>query len=108
FNRMGECRVAAQTPAGRVEDDRPGAQVEVRGRVAAVPRRMRPALRSLQAPRSGGAAGEGGCARSDHPGARIPGAPEVQWRGAGAREAVREGARSALEVAAGAGSAAPG
>ena len=52
-------RRAAQAAAGRVEDDRPGPQVEVRGDLAALPRRVRSVLRSLQASRSGGAAGEG-------------------------------------------------
>ena len=42
---------AAQEAAGRVEDDRARPQGEVRSRLAALPRRLRPVLRSLQAPR---------------------------------------------------------
>ncbi len=63
FDRVGLRGGAAQTAAGRVEDDRTGAQVEVRGGVAAVPDRVRSLLRSLQASRSGGPAGQGGAAR---------------------------------------------
>ena len=68
--RVGRRRGAAQAAPGRVEDDRAGAQVEVRGGVAAVPHRVRSLLRSLQASRSGRPAGQGGAARSDHPRAR--------------------------------------
>ena len=38
-DRLGRRRGAAQAAAGRVEDDRAGAQVEVRGGLAALPRR---------------------------------------------------------------------
>ena len=47
FHRMGRRRRTVEAPAGRVEDGRAGADVEVGGRVAAVPRRLRSFLRSL-------------------------------------------------------------
>ena len=59
LHRLGRGGGADQAAAGRVEDDRPGAQVEVGGGVAALPRRVRSLLRSLQAPRPARAAGEG-------------------------------------------------
>ena len=59
FHRVGQRRRAVQAAAGRVEDDRSGPQVEVGSDLAALPRRLRSVLRSLQASRSGRAAGEG-------------------------------------------------
>ncbi len=91
FDRMGCRGVAAEAAAGRVEDGRAGAQVEVRGGLAAVPDRVRSLLRSLQASRPGGPAGEGGAARSDHPRARGAAAPRAagRWRRRGRRDESR-------------------
>ena len=60
---VGSVGGEAETASGRVEEDRSGPEVEVRSHLAAFPCRLRPVLRSLQASRSGRAAGKGGRSR---------------------------------------------
>src|SRR2546421_2044936 len=47
FNRLGGNGGGDAAPAGRMENNRTGPQVEVRCRLAAVPRRLRSLLRTL-------------------------------------------------------------
>jgi Arc/MetJ-type ribon-helix-helix transcriptional regulator len=81
LNGLGERRRATQAAPGRVEDGRTRAEVEIRSGLAALPRRVRSLLRSLQAPRSACAAGEGGRARHDHPRPRGSAAAQRSTRG---------------------------
>ena len=57
--RVGEGRGAHQADAAGLEEHRTGEAQQVGSDLAAVPRRVRPVLRALQEPRSGGAAGQG-------------------------------------------------
>ena len=99
--------LAAETSAGRVEDDRSGPEIEVGSGLAALPRRVRSVLRSLQAPRPGRAAAEGRRARLDHSRARGAAAARRRRRRATRPTNLYATCRTRGPVAAGAGSAAP-
>ncbi len=103
---VGGHRHAVEAAAGRVEDHRTGAQGQVGSGLAAVPHRLRPVLRSLQAPRPGGPAGEGSCPRHPDSRARAAGTGGRCRGAAGARQPRRPHSRRALPLAAGAGTAA--
>ena len=71
---VGQGRGPDQAAAGRVEEDRAGPQEQVRGDLAALPRRVRHVLRTVQDARSGGRGGQAGGSRNRDRRARKPAA----------------------------------
>ena len=80
--RVGSRRLRDAAPAGGVEDRRTGAAQQVGGHLAALPRRRRHLLRSLQAARRDRARGQAGRSRGAHRRARSAGRrPEAEGAG---------------------------